>query len=72
MECRLHDIYDIQTHDIMIGKVEATYADDAVLSDGHVDIAKARPLLFDMGSRKYWSLGPAVGVCWHTGRQYRA
>ena len=71
MECRLHDVYDLRTHDIMIGEVEATYADEAVLSGGHVDIAKVRPLLFDMGSRSYWSLGPPVGICWHAGRQYR-
>jgi flavin reductase (DIM6/NTAB) family NADH-FMN oxidoreductase RutF len=72
MECRLHDIYDLHTHDIMIGEIRATYADETVLSGARVDIAKVRPLLFDMGSRKYWSLGPAVGVCWHAGRQYRA
>lgn len=70
MECRLHDVYDLPTHDIMIGEVVATYADDAVLAEGRVDIAKARPLLFDMGSRKYWSLGPAVGDCWRAGKKY--
>jgi flavin reductase (DIM6/NTAB) family NADH-FMN oxidoreductase RutF len=71
MECRLHDIYDLPTHDIIIGSVVATYADDAALSDGEVDIARVRPLLFDMSSRTYWSLGPAVGHCWHAGRRYR-
>lgn len=71
MECRLHDIYDLPSHDIMIGEIVATYADDAVLTEGEVDLAKARPLLFDMGSRKYWSLGPAVGDCWRSGKKYR-
>jgi flavin reductase (DIM6/NTAB) family NADH-FMN oxidoreductase RutF len=71
MECRLHDVYDLGSHDIMIGLIEATWADDAVLSDGEVDIAKVNPLLFDMGSRKYWSLGPAVGDCWQAGKRYR-
>jgi flavin reductase (DIM6/NTAB) family NADH-FMN oxidoreductase RutF len=70
MECRLRDVYDLPTHDVMIGEVVATYADEAVLTAGRVDIAKARPLLFDMGSRKYWSLGPALGDCWRSGKDY--
>ncbi len=34
--------------------------------------AKVRPLLFDMSSRKYWSLGESVGHCWKEGRGYDA
>jgi flavin reductase (DIM6/NTAB) family NADH-FMN oxidoreductase RutF len=71
MECRLYDTYDLKTHDVFIGEVIATYADEAVLSDGKVDLAKVKPLLFDMSSMKYWSLGPAVGSCWSEGKQYK-
>jgi hypothetical protein len=49
----------------------ATYADEAVLTGGKVDLAKVKPLLFDMSSMKYWSLGPAVGNCWNVGKQYK-
>jgi hypothetical protein len=45
-----------------------TYADETVLTEGRVDIAKLRPLLFDMASVKYWSLGPSVGSCWNAGK----
>ena len=71
MECRLHDVYEIKTHEIFIGEIVATYADEAVLTDGALDLAKARPLLFDMTSRKYWSLGPAMGDCWSAGKAYK-
>jgi flavin reductase (DIM6/NTAB) family NADH-FMN oxidoreductase RutF len=71
MECRLYDTYDLKTHDVFIGEIVATYADEAVLSDGKVDLAKVKPLLFDMSSMKYWSLGPAVGSCWSEGKQYK-
>lgn len=70
MECRLYDIYELKTHDVFIGEIVATYADEAVLSDGKVNLAKVKPLLFDMASKKYWSLGPAVGSCWSVGKQY--
>jgi hypothetical protein len=39
-----------------------------VLKDGKVDIAKVRPLLFDMASARYWSLGTPVGQCWKAGK----
>jgi flavin reductase (DIM6/NTAB) family NADH-FMN oxidoreductase RutF len=71
MECRLYDTYELKTHDVFIGEIVATYADEDVLSDGKVDLKKVKPLLFDMASKKYWSLGPAVGNCWSVGKQYK-
>ena len=71
MECRLHDTYQLKTHDVFIGEIVATYADDAALTEGNVDLAKVKPLLFDMSSRKYWSLGQAMGNCWSVGKQYK-
>jgi flavin reductase (DIM6/NTAB) family NADH-FMN oxidoreductase RutF len=71
MECRLYDTYEIKTHDVFIGEIVATYADETALTDGKVDLAKVKPLLFDMASKKYWSLGPAVGSCWSAGKQYQ-
>jgi flavin reductase (DIM6/NTAB) family NADH-FMN oxidoreductase RutF len=71
MECRLHDTYETKTHDVFIGEIVATYADESVLTNGRVDLAKVRPLMFDRSSKKYWSLGQAVGDCWSVGKQYK-
>lgn len=68
MKLRLHDILDYSFHDIFIGELVETYADESVLNDGKIDIARVRPLLFDMASTKYWSLGEAVGICWNAGK----
>ena len=70
MECRLYDTYELKTHDVFIGEIVATYADEAVLTDGKVDLSKVKPLLFDMTSLQYWSLGEPVGKCWNAGKQY--
>jgi flavin reductase (DIM6/NTAB) family NADH-FMN oxidoreductase RutF len=69
MECRLHDIYETTTHDLFIGEIAATYADDAVLTGGKVDLAKVKPLLFDMSSIQYWTVGGPVGACWNAGKK---
>ena len=71
MECRLHDIYELKTHDVFVGEIVATYAEDAVLTGGKVDLSKVKPLLFDMSSMKYWSVGQPVGDCWSEGKQYK-
>ncbi len=61
----------LRTHDLFIGEIVSTYADDAVLTDGKVDLAKVKPLLFDRSSMMYWSLGQAVGKCWSEGKKYK-
>lgn len=72
MECRLSRVVDFETHDVFIGEIVATHADKAVLSEGGgIDIARVRPLLFDMASVKYWSLGPEVAQCWSVGKELK-
>jgi hypothetical protein len=72
MELKLHDVLDFTTHDIFIGELIQTYAEDDVLTGGKIDVAKLRPLLFDMASVKYWRLGPAVGKCWNVGKSLKS
>ena len=71
MACRLHDTYDTPTHDLFIGEIVETYADESVLDQSVVDVARVKPLLFDMSSIKYWSLGEAVANCWNVGKQLK-
>jgi flavin reductase (DIM6/NTAB) family NADH-FMN oxidoreductase RutF len=71
MECRLFDTYNTPTHDLFIGEIVETYADESVLIDGKVDLAKVKPLLFDMSSVKYWSLGNAIANCWNAGKKMK-
>jgi flavin reductase (DIM6/NTAB) family NADH-FMN oxidoreductase RutF len=71
MECKLYDTYDTPTHDLFIGEIVETYADETVLTGGKVDLSKVKPLLFDMSSAKYWSLGSIVADCWSIGKKYK-
>ena len=71
MECRLFDVYDTPTHDLFIGEIVETYADDSVLKNGKVDLARVKPLLFDMSSIKYWSVGKPLAGCWNIGKQLK-
>jgi len=68
MELKLHDVLDFNTHDIFVGELVQTYADQSVVVNGNIDIASLKPLLFDMASKQYWSLGQPVGKCWNVGK----
>jgi flavin reductase (DIM6/NTAB) family NADH-FMN oxidoreductase RutF len=68
MELKLHDVLDFPSHDVFIGELVQTYADDIVIAEEKIDISRLQPLLFDMASKKYWSLGPTVGDCWKDGK----
>ena len=71
MECRLKETLDFDTHDIFVGEIIETYADEAVLKDGKIDISRVNPLLFDMASMEYWSLGKPVAKCWNKGKELK-
>lgn len=72
MECRLRDIYELPTHEVIIGEIVASYAEESAMTDGKVDITKVKPLLFDMSSMKYWSVGREVARCSSIGKKLKA
>jgi flavin reductase (DIM6/NTAB) family NADH-FMN oxidoreductase RutF len=71
MECRLERIVDFPSHDVFVGEVVQTYADESALMDGNVDISRIKPLLFDMSSKKYWALGNPIAKCWSIGKEIK-
>ncbi|MFA5906674.1 MAG: flavin reductase family protein [Desulfobacula sp.] len=68
MICKLARTVDFETHDIFIGEIVATYADEGVLVNNKIDISRVKPLLFDMSSIQYWSLGEPVAGAWNIGK----
>lgn len=72
MECRLDRIIDFPSHDVFIGEIMQTYADETVLTGQKVDVSKLKPLLFDMSSKKYWALGGEIALCWNVGKQLKS
>jgi len=69
MECELIKTIDFPTHDVFIGKIAATYCDEAVLTEGIVDFGKVQPILFVMNDRSYWKLGDKFAKAWDVGKE---
>ena len=71
MECRLHSVVDFPTHDVFIGEIVATHADETVLKDGKIDITVLNPLLFDMAGVGYYKIGSRVAGAWNVGKNLK-
>jgi flavin reductase (DIM6/NTAB) family NADH-FMN oxidoreductase RutF len=71
MECSLHDTLDFRTHEVFIGKIIGTFADESVVTGDQIDFGKVKPLLFDMSSRQYWKLGEVAGKAWSVGKNFK-
>jgi len=71
MECRLERIVDFAEHDVFVGEVVQTHVHPDVLKEGKIDIARVKPLLFDMASKHYWALGKRLGQCWGEGKKLK-
>jgi len=69
MECKLTKTVDFPNHDIFIGEIVATYAEEAVLTDNAVDFSKVEPVLFTMPDQCYWKLGERFAKAWSVGKE---
>ncbi len=70
MECEVVNMLDMPNHDVFLVRAKNTYCNEEVLTDGRIDLAKVKPMFFDMHQRKYWKLGEAFAKCWSIGRSY--
>lgn len=69
VECRLVS-YDPESCR-MVGEVVNVCADESVLTDGKIDPAKLRPLVFDGVHHTYHVLGEKVGKAFSDGLKFR-
>jgi len=71
MECKLIKTVDFPRHDVFVGKIVETYCEDRVITDGTVDLAKVRPILFAMHNRGYWEIGKSFAKAWEIGKEFK-
>ena len=55
---------------ILVGEVVNQSADESILTDGKVDLAKLQPIVFDAAGMCYRALGEEVGKAWGAGKVF--
>jgi flavin reductase (DIM6/NTAB) family NADH-FMN oxidoreductase RutF len=69
LECKVVQILNLGSHEMVIGQVEETYITDSCLTSGEPDVDKMKPLLWVMGPKsEYREFGKRVGAGFSIGR----
>jgi len=68
MSCRVLKILEFPAHDVFVAEIVETLADNSVLDQGVINFEWLKPVLFDMESKSYWSLGTSIGKAWSIGK----
>ena len=55
---------------ILIGEVVNQSADERILTDGKVNLAKLQPIVFDAAGMCYRAIGDVVGGAWNAGKKF--
>jgi len=67
LECRVVSSED----GMLIGEVVNQSADESILTDGKVDLAKLKPIVFDAAGMCYRAIGDSVGQAWGSGKKFQ-
>jgi flavin reductase (DIM6/NTAB) family NADH-FMN oxidoreductase RutF len=69
LECRLLHIVEIGLHTQFIGEIVDVKAETDVLGDdGHPDITRIQPLIYDTAHKGYHAVGPLLGKAFSVGK----
>jgi flavin reductase (DIM6/NTAB) family NADH-FMN oxidoreductase RutF len=71
MECKLIEIHEMPSNELLIGEIIETYIDKQYLKDNKPDIKKMNPFFLTMPDNNYWSLGENVGKAWNVGKNLK-
>ena len=67
LECRVVSFED----GMLIGEVVNQSADESILTDGKVNLAKLKPIVFDAAGMCYRAVGDSVGQAWGSGKKFQ-
>lgn len=72
LECRLVTMEeDGEGGAHVVGQVVNWSADESILTNGKVDLAKLKPIVFDSSALTYRSVGDSVGQAWQSGKVFK-
>ena len=71
LECKVVHVLNLGTHAFVIGEVKATFISDDCLTDGKPDLAKMRPMVFNLEASTYSTIGPVVAKAFGVGRDFK-
>lgn len=73
LECKVVHILDLESHTLIVGKIEETHVSEDCLTNGKPDVNKIKPFIY-VGSvtRQYQAFGEALAKAYSIGEELRA
>jgi flavin reductase (DIM6/NTAB) family NADH-FMN oxidoreductase RutF len=69
LACKVENIIELGTHQLVIGRIEETHITDSCLKAGRPDVSQIRPFVYAMGlPTQYYALGEVIGKAFSVGR----
>jgi flavin reductase (DIM6/NTAB) family NADH-FMN oxidoreductase RutF len=72
VECRVVQMINLGSHELIIGQVEEVYINDNCLTNGQPDVDKIRPFLYSGTRGEYREFGRPIGPSFSIGKQIKA
>jgi flavin reductase (DIM6/NTAB) family NADH-FMN oxidoreductase RutF len=69
LECELLSYDEESNH--LVGRIVNISAEESILTDGKIDIAKLRPITYDPIGHNYFELGAKVGNAFSDGKKLK-
>jgi len=70
IECKVIELQEEFHETRVVAEIVGMKVDDAVLTDGKVDLGKVRPIMFDSSFLCYREIGNKLGGAWDAGKKY--
>ncbi len=71
LECKVVNILNLGIHSFVIGEVKGTFISEDCLTDGKPDVKKIKPIVFNLESREYSSIGDVIAKAFSIGREFK-
>ncbi len=72
LECRVVHILGLDSHSLVIGRVEEAHVSEGCLTDGEPDIHKIRPFIYTIETGyPYQAYGQVIGKAFSTGKELK-
>ena len=69
LACKVENIIELGTHQLVIGRVEETYVTDTCLNDGRPDFKLIKPFIYAAGvPANYYAFGRKIGRAFSAGK----
>lgn len=70
LECKVIHILDLDSHSLVIGRIEETHVSENCLSNGKPDVTKIKPLTYVTSpAARYQALGEVIAKAFNTGKE---